>query len=209
MFPHCIKQKIQCFFFNNYRPISLLSVFSKILERIMYSRFLKFINKNNLLNKFQFGFGNNHPTFMALIVLMENLITALDNGNCDIGLFLDFQEAFDTVDHHILLDKLHFYGVRATAHDWFTSYLSNRLQLVNYNGYESDFRVMKCGVPQGSILGPLILLIYISDLPAVSKYFMPILFCRWHYFFFFLHWPESERYCLSNKPGNQNDLFVG
>ena len=163
-------------FFNNYRPISLLSVFSKILERLMYSRLLKFINKNDLLNKFQFGFRNNHSTFMALIVLMKNLITALDNGNCAIGLFQDFQKAFDTVDHHILLDKLHCYGVRATAHDWLTSYLYNRLQLVNYNGYESDFRVMKCCVPQGSILGPLLFLIYINDLPAVSKFFMPILF---------------------------------
>ena len=118
-------------FFNNYRPISLLSVFSKILERLMYNRLLKFIDKNNLLNEFQFGFRNNHSTFMALIVLVENLVTALDNGNCAVGLFLDFQKAFDTVDHCILLDKLSLYGVRGIAHDWFYSYLSNRSQSVN------------------------------------------------------------------------------
>ena len=106
-------------FFNNYRPISLLSVFSKIIERFMYNRLLKFIDKNNLLNEFQFGFRNNHSTFMALLVLIENLVTALDDGNCAVGRFLDFQKAFDTVDHCILLDKLSFYGVRGIAHDWF------------------------------------------------------------------------------------------
>ena len=163
-------------FFNNYRPISLLSVFSKILERLMYNRLLKFIDKNNLFNEFQFAFRNNHSTFMALIILVENLVTALDNGNCAVGLFLDFQKAFDTVDHCILLDKLSFYGVRGIAHDWFYSYLSNRSQSVNYNDHESDLKMMKCGVPQGSILGPLLFLIYINDLPSVSKYFMPILF---------------------------------
>ena len=105
----------------------------------MYNRLLKFIDKNNLLNEFQFGFRNNHLTFMALIVLMENLITALDSGNCAIGLLLDFKKAFDKVHHYILLDKLLSYGVRGIAHAWFNSYLSNRLQSVNYNGQESDF----------------------------------------------------------------------
>ena len=118
----------------------------------MYNRLLKFIDKNNLLNEFQFGFRNNHLTFTALIVLMENLVTALDSSNCAIGLFLDFQKAFDTVDHYILLDKLLSYGVRGIAHARFNSYLSNRLQSVNYNGQESDFKLMKCGVPQGPII---------------------------------------------------------
>ena len=163
-------------FFNNYRPISLLSLFSKIHERLMYNRILNFINRHKLFNKFQFGFRNNHPTFMALIILIENLVNALDNGKCAVGTFLDFQKAFDTVDHSILLDELHCYGIRGIANQWFFSYLSNRQQSFVYNGYESELKVINCGVPQGSILGPLLFLLYINDLTNVSSFFMPILF---------------------------------
>ena len=84
-------------FFNNYRPISLLSVFSKILERLIYNRLLKFLNKHNCFNKFPFRLRNKHSTFMALIILLENLVKALDDGNCGVGIFLDFQKVFDTV----------------------------------------------------------------------------------------------------------------
>ena len=104
-------------FFNNHRPISLLSVFSKIIERLMYSRQLNFINMYKIFNKLQFGFRNNHSTFMALVILMENLVNALDNGKCAVGIFLDFQKAFDTVDHGILLDKLYCCGIRGIAHE--------------------------------------------------------------------------------------------
>ena len=135
--------------FNDYRPTSLISVFAKIWERLMCNRLLKFINKYQIFNKHQFGFRDKHSTLMALIILIENLANAIDNGNCAVGIFLDFQKAFDTVDHCILLDKLYVYGIRGLAFDWFSSYLHNRQQLVNYCGCESDLKTIKCGVPKG------------------------------------------------------------
>ena len=115
---------------SNYRPISLLSIFSKILERLMYKALLKFPNECKIMNKNQFDFRNNHATYMALFIMLKNIRNALDNGECAIGIFLDFQKAFDIVDHGILLNKLYNYGIRGIALDWFSSYLSNRFQIV-------------------------------------------------------------------------------
>ena len=161
---------IECVFIKiNYRDYKfIVGVVYRPPNSNMYSRLLNFINKHKIFNKLQFGFRNNHSTFMALVILVENLVNALDNGKCAVGKFLDFQKAFDTVDHGILLDKLYCYGIRGIAHEWFISYLSSRQQSVMYNGHESEFKMMRCGVPQGSILGPLLFLLYINDLTDVS-----------------------------------------
>ena len=144
---------------------------------------------------------------MALIILLENMTKALGDGKCAIGIFLYFQKAFDTVDHCILLDKLYMYSIRGIAHDWFVSYLSNRLQAVVYNNHESDFKAMQCGVPQGSILGPLLFLIYINDLPSVSNRFMPILFADDTNLF--CTGKQLEGYCKSDKCWNRQGILLG
>ena len=107
---------------------------------------------------------------------MDKLIKSMDNGDHVIGVFLDFSKAFDTVDHLIISNKLHHYRIRGSALDWFRSYLSNRQQFFTYNYVSSDTKTIKCGVPQGSILGPLLFLIYINDLANICQYAMPILF---------------------------------
>ena len=114
--------------FTNYRPVSVLPVFSKLIERLMYDRLVSYINDNHLLYKYQFGFQAGKATYMALIVLIEIITEALDKGESVIGIFLDFSQAFDTVDHGILLVKLRKYGVQDTALLWFQDYLTNRMQ---------------------------------------------------------------------------------
>jgi retron-type reverse transcriptase len=162
--------------FNNYRPISVLPAFSKILERIIYNRMINYLDKYNILYHQQYGFRRGHSTSMALIQLFDKISSAIDEKKFTIRIFLDLSKAFDTVDHEILFNKLEHYGFRGTTLDWIKSYFYNRNQIVQYNHHCSDLKKICCGVPQGSILGPLFFLIYINDICNVSKTLELILF---------------------------------
>ena len=161
---------------SNYRPISILPCISKILEKIIYDRLYRFLNVHKLLNLNQYGFRKNHSPDLALVQLFDKIANAIANKEHVIGIFMDLSKAFDTLNHEILLNKLHAYGIRGTALSWFKDYLSNRQQYVVYNDLSSNLSTIKCGVPQGSILGPLLFLLYINDISKSSPLLSFILF---------------------------------
>ena len=161
---------------GNYRPISLLSNLNKIFEKLIFSRLYSFLDKENIIYKLQFGFRPKHSTSHALISITEKVKEALDNNKFTCGVFIDLQKAFDTVNHEIILKKLYRYGIRGKMHDWFTSYLTDRLQFVSILGIDSDKLTIQHGVPQGSVLGPLLFLLYINDIHNAINYSKTYLF---------------------------------
>ena len=154
---------------ENYRPISLLSAFSKIFEKVMYGRVYDFLSHNSILDENQFGFRKGRSCEQALLTAQNEILKSLSKKQISLLLLIDFSKAFDMVDHDILLKKLNNYGIRGIAHDWFKSYLSDRTQYVTINGQTSSNRDMLYGVPQGSILGPLLFIIYINDIPNICE----------------------------------------
>ncbi len=153
----------------NYRPISLIPTFSKIIEKIAAVTLTNHLQLNKLLNQNQFGFQRNTSTEHNLLKVFNYIGDSLNRGNYCIGVFLDLRKAFDTCSHEILLKKLHNLGIQNGALDWFRSYLTDRSQTVDINGTLSDVLSIACGVFQGSVLGPILFLCYINDIFNASS----------------------------------------
>ena len=161
---------------SNYRPISLLSLFNRIFEKLMSRRLTAFLDANHLFNNSQYGFRSGFSTTHAIQDMLSTIQTNMDKNRFSCAIFIDFKKAFDTVNHSILLKKLERYGIRGIVNDWFDSYLSGRSQTIEIDSYISSKESLSCGVPQGSVLGPLLFLLYINDITKASDIFNFFLF---------------------------------
>ena len=179
---------------NNYRPISILPILGKIFERVVYNQLYYFLEKYKLLHHNQYGFRKNRSTIQAIMDQLNFVYNNLDQGCAVISIFMDFSKAFDCLDHELLLKKLNHYGIRGITNQWFKSYLSNRSQFVSVNGTNSIALPVTHGVPQGSILGPLLFLIFINDFPNSNPFFKFNLF--------------ADDSTLTCKLNNSNESFM-
>ena len=157
--------------FNNYRPISILPTLSKVFEKVIFNEVHEHYHVNNLYFSNQYGFRKKHSTELAVLEVIDRITNQLDQGITPINIYLDLSKAFDTLDHDILVNKLQYYGVNGSALALFRSYLTERRQYVDYNETSSSLEHISTGVPQGSIIGPLLFIIYINDIAQSNPYF--------------------------------------
>ena len=156
---------------DNYRPISLLPVISKVFEKVVFRQVYDYFDENNLLYKNQYGFRKKHSTELAGLEFHDKIVSELEKSKLPLAIFLDLSKAFDTIDHEIMLQKLQYYGITGVCLQWFKSYLTGRRQYVQYKDSVSSQSPLTTGVPQGSILGPLLFIIYMNDIAQVTNKF--------------------------------------
>lgn len=154
---------------NNYRPISVISCFAKVFEKCLKEKITEYLESNNLLYNKQFGFRNNRNTEDAIIDLVKEIHSNLRNKKKSLAIFMDLSKAFDTVSHEILFERLEEVGIRGEPLNLLINYLSNRSQCVKVNDIFSETQIIKTGVPQGTVLGPLLFLIYINNIGKIFE----------------------------------------
>lgn len=192
---------------NCYRPISILPVFNKIIETILKGRLYSFLKKINFLYMKQYGFQQKSGCNIAILELIDKIYSCIDRNNIVSGLFLDISKAFDCVDHKILLEKMKYAGIRGNVNDLFNSYLSNRCQRVKINGVCSMTKTITSGVPQGSVLGPLLFLIYINDFNKLPLNGTPFLFADDSALFYSSHSISDNEHNIKLDMDNISEYF--
>ena len=156
--------------------MSVLPSVSKVFERVLYAQIYDYFSKNKMLFCSQYGFRKLHSTEYAILEVMDRVIKEMDQNRFPINIYLDLSKAFDTLDHKILLHKLEYYGLKDNTLHLLKSYLDTRCQYIEYNNCQSKFLTINCGVPQGSILGPLLFIIYMNDLHLATNICHPIIY---------------------------------